>query len=707
MDKSFDPIFKAKSIAIYGASNNPVKVGGRPLRYLLEQQYQGDIYPINPNYESVQGIRCYATVEDLPYGVDLVIIAVPATATLEALRRCVSQGIKAAVVLTAGFSEAGPEGRAMQEEMKKLAQDSGMIILGPNCLGVMNITDHIPATFATVLDDKDILPGEISLISQSGAFGAHILGMAQRQKVGFNYWVTTGNEVDLQLNDCIEYVANDEKTSVIASYVEDARDGKKFMHALDVCLEKEKPVVMMKVGKTSSGAKAAMSHTGALAGSYQVYEALFKQKGVVQADNLNELLDFASILTQKKKITGNHVAIITVSGGAGVMITDKCEENGLALSHFQDSTEEKLKSVLPVFAAVKNPVDVTAQAVGNPDLFGQAMDICLQDPDVNVLMIYLGLLKSVGLAAAKKIAEVAEKSDKPVIVTWVAGPQDAIDELKEHRMMVFEEPMRAVRAVGKLVGYRMFVQEHKKRANTCEKTEKDYAEIKEKLLQVSKTRKTLSELESRQVFEAFDIPVVAGEHACTAQDAVAAAETIGFPVVLKINSADVPHKSDVGGVMLNLNSAEEVRNAFDTVMTNVRKHLGDGVELDGVLVQKMEHFNAETFVGVKSDPLFGPAIAFGLGGIFIEVFKDVSLRVAPIDRTEAVRMLSEIRGKKILDGTRGMKASDQDAVIDILVKVSRMAYELRDYIAELDINPLFVFENGNGAVAGDALIVLK
>ena len=427
MEKSFDPIFKARSIAIYGASNSPIKVGGRPLRYLKEQDYKGEIYPINPNYETVQGIRCYPTVDDIPYGVDLVIIAVPASVTLEALRHCVQQGIKAAVVLTAGFAEAGPEGKAMQEEMRQLANESGMIILGPNCLGVMNITDHIPATFATVLDEKDIIPGEISLISQSGAFGAHILGMAQRQKVGFNYWVTTGNEVDLQLNDCIEYVAKDDHTSVIASYVEDARNGEKFMRALDACLEREKPVVMMKVGKSESGAKAAMSHTGALAGSYQMYEAVFKQKGVIQPENLNELLDFASILTQKKEVSGNHIAVITVSGGAGVMITDKCEENGLTLARFQGDTEEQLKAVLPAFAAVKNPVDVTAQAVGNPELFGQAVDICLKDSSVDALIIYLGLLKSVGLAAAKKIVEVAKQSDKPVIVTWVAGPQDAID----------------------------------------------------------------------------------------------------------------------------------------------------------------------------------------------------------------------------------------------------------------------------------------
>lgn len=706
MKRSLDPIFKAKSIAVYGASSSPVKVGGRPLRYLKEQGYGGEIYPINPNYDTVQGLKCCRTVEEIPEGVDLAIIAVPAGVTLEALRRCVKQGVKAAVVLTAGFGEAGPEGRAMQEEMGRLARESGMVILGPNCLGVMNITEHIPATFATVLDDRDILPGEISLISQSGAFGAHILGMAQRRRVGFRYWVTTGNEVDLQLNDCIEYAARDEHTAVIAGYVEDARDGEKFMHALDVCLEEEKPVVMMKVGRTSAGAKAAMSHTGALAGNYQVYEALFRQKGVIQANNLHELLDFSEILAQKKRVDGNRVAIITVSGGAGVMMTDRCEENGLALARLLPETKEALQKVLPAFAAVGNPVDVTAQAVGNPALFGQAVDICLQDPGVDVLVIYLGLLKSVGLAAAEKIAQVAERSDKPVAVTWVAGPQDAIDALRARRITVFEEPIRCIEAVSRLVRYRLFVRDRRQAvAETVSPLE--CGAVCERLRSIAAARKVLSEHESRQVLQAFGIPVVRGERAYSPEAAVEAAERIGYPVVVKVNSHQVPHKSDAGGVRLNLQSAEDVREAYDAVIGNVRAALGDGVALDGVLVQKMERCSAEALIGVKCDPKFGPAVAFGLGGIFVEVFQDVSLRIAPVERREAEQMIGEIRGKKILDGVRGGKRADQAAVAEILTRVSRMAYALRDCVAELDINPLFVFEDGRGAQAGDALIVLK
>ena len=710
MKKSFDSIFKAKSIAIYGVSSNPIKVGGRPLRYLLEQGYPGEIYPINPNYDMVQGVKCYHSVEDIPMGVDLVIIAVPAAVTLEALRKCVKQGIKSAVVLTAGFSEVGEKGKAMQQEMAKLAKESGMCILGPNCLGMINITEKIPATFASILEQKDIIPGPISLLSQSGAFGNHILGMAQAMGMGFNYWITTGNEVDIQVNDCIEYVARDDNTSVIAGYIEDVRDGDKFLHALDVCLEKEKPVVLMKVGKTQSGSKAAMSHTGALAGNYQVYEAVFRQKGVVQATDLNELLDYSAVLSQKKKINGNRVAIITISGGAGAMMADKCEEYGLTLTEFAPETETSLKKVLPAFASVKNPVDVTAQAVGDPSLFGDAIDICLKDANADVLIIYLGLLKGTGLNIARKIAEIANATDKPLVVTWVAGPEDAIQELKKNNVMTFGEPIRGIKAVGKMVGYRLFLQGKKEQNERCVAAKEPpacYDELKQWLRATAEKRKFLSEHEARKVLQAFDIPVVDGDLARSAEEAAQIADQIGYPVVMKVNSSDVPHKSDVGGVILNIKTRNEVISAYGKIVENVRAALGAGVNIDGLLVLKMEQYTAETLIGLKYDPMFGPAIAFGLGGIFVEVFKDVALRVAPIDREEAVSMLYDIRGKKILDGARGKAASDQEAIVDTIIKISKLSLELKDYISELDINPLFAYPEEKGAKAGDALIVLK
>ena len=711
MKNSLDSIFKAKSIVIYGASNNPIKVGGRPLRYLLEQGYQGEIYPVNPNYDVVQGVKCYRCVEDIPMGADLVIVVVPAKDTLEALRKCVRQGIHAAVVLTAGFSEVGEEGKAMQREMATLAEESGMCILGPNCLGMINITRKIPATFASILEQKDIIPGKVSLLSQSGAFGNHILGMAQEMGIGFNYWITTGNEANIQINDCLEYVAQDEDTAVIAGYVEDVRDGEKFLHALDVCLEKEKPVVLMKVGKTQSGSKAAMSHTGALAGNYQVYEAVFRQKGVIQASSLDELLDYSAILSRKKRIGGNRVAIITISGGAGAMMADKCEEYGLALSEFAPETEASLKKVLPAFASVKNPVDVTAQAVGDPGLFGDALDICLKDDNADVLVIYLGLLKGSGLSIARKISEIAAKTDKPLVVTWVAGPDDAIQELKRNHVMTFAEPIRGIKAIGKMVGYQLFLENWKQQKECAAETKQDVdgerKELKQWLRKIGEQRKFLSEHEARKVLQAYGIPVVEGDLAHSGEEAAQIADRIGYPVVLKVNSPDVPHKSDVGGVMLNLKNRGEVFSAWEKIVKNVHAALGAEVNMDGLLVLKMEQYTAETLIGLKYDPMFGPAIAFGLGGVFVEVFKDLALRVAPISREEARKMLCDIRAKKILDGARGKLPSDQEAIVDAIMNVSKLSLDLKDYISELDINPLFAYPKGMGANAGDALIVLK
>lgn len=705
----FDAIFKPRSIAIYGASNNPIKVGGRPLRYLQEQNYDGKIYPINPKYESVQGVPCYACIEEIPFGIDLVIIAVPAAQAYDAITHCVDRGVKSAVILTAGFGEVGEEGLRMQNSITELARSHGMRILGPNCLGMMNIGKKIPATFASILERRDMKPGSVAMISQSGAFGNHILGMAQDMQVGISYWITTGNEADIQLNDCIEFAAEDKDTDVIAGYVEDVRDGAKFMRMLDKCLDKEKPVVLCKVGKTESGSRAAQSHTGALAGNYQVYEAVFKQKGVIQANSLYEMLDYSSALAHRKIVDGNRIAVVTISGGAGVMIADKCEECGMRLSQFNDATETALKAVLPVFASVKNPVDITAQAVADPALFGNAINICLKDQETDAVIIYLGALDSIGPKIAEKIIEVAENTNKPLAVTWVSGPQNAIDMLKNRQIMVFDEPMRCVNTLGKMINYRLFVKKHKARKALTAETQQDcdYNELKTWLKEIAKKRKVLSEYEARKVLTAFGIPVVDGDIAYSPEEAERVAERIGYPVVLKVNSADVPHKSDVGGVMLNLHNSKDVRNAYERIVENVHKTLGENICIDGILVQKMEHCEAETLIGLKYDAMFGPTIVFGLGGIFVEVFKDISLRIAPLDHTLASGMLEDIKAVKILNGARGRKQTDKEAITRVLMNVSRLSLELRDVVDELDINPLFVYPDGEGAKAGDALLVLK
>lgn len=702
-------LFNPTSVAMYGASNNPIKPSGRPLRYLIEQEFKGAIYPINPKYDSIQGLKCYPDVKSIPAeNIDLVIIGIPAIKVLDALTECAEAGVKSAVILTSGFGELGEEGRRLQSQLTDFSQKTGMRLLGPNCLGMINLKEKIPATFTTALEDKEMLSGSIAFLSQSGAFGAYILAMARSLGIGFNYWVTTGNEADIQLNDCIQFAACEESTKVIAGYMEDARDGEKLMESLDLCLEKEKPVILLKVGQTESGSKAASSHTGALAGSAEVYKAVFAQKGVIEATDVYELLDFASICAQDKKPKGGKIGVITMSGGAGVLIADKCEELGLAMATLSEETTEKLQEVLPSFASVVNPVDMTGQVVGDPALFKNSLEICLNDPNVDILIVLLGLMKEVGKPIVDKLIELSANSDKLMVVTWVAGPDDAISTLRANNILVYPEPVQCVKAINAAVRYARIADMYKQRR---EETEADVLpsglpELKSWLGSVAQTRNCLSENESRKVLQAFGIPVVEGDLAQTPEEAATIAATIGYPVVLKIDSYKIPHKTDIGGVVLNIGNQEALVTAYSRIMENVQAKMGD-VKINGMLVQKMAGYEAETLVGLKYDSLFGPTIAFGLGGIFVEVFKDISLRFAPLTRQDAEIMVRNIKGFKILDGQRGRAKCDIQSIVDLLLKFSQLALELKDFIMEVDINPLFVLKEGDGVKAGDALIILK
>ena len=701
MKAMFDP----KSIAIYGASDNPIKVGGRPLRYLLEQRFAGEIYPINPKHTTAQGVRCYRSLAAIGHFVDLVIIAVPASGVCDVLRECAENRARSAVILSAGFAEVGEEGRRLQQKIQEVAKESGMCILGPNCLGMMNVNKRIPATFASVLERRDIPSGNIALISQSGAFGNHILGMAMDMQVGCSYWITTGNEADIQFNDCLEFAAEDEETDVITGYIEDVRDGRRFLAALDQCLDAEKPVIICKVGKTEAGSNAAASHTSAMAGEYQVYEAAFRQKGVIQAESLYAILDYASILSKRRDVRGNRVTVVTISGGAGVMLADKCEECDLQLAKLSDETKKKLREILPPFASVTNPVDITAQAVANPNLFADTLDVCLADEQTDAIIVYLGALDSIGKRIAERLSSVYAKTNKPFSVIWVSGPRDAIEILKANGVCVFDEPMRCVNALGRMIGYRLFV----KNRNGARRKEElfsrfDVTTIRERLAKIAETRKTLSEQEARELLTYFGIPVVPGEKAMSAAEAVEVADRLGYPVVMKINSYAIPHKSDVGGVMLGLQSAKEVKEAFGVIVDRVRQVCGEAVPYDGVLVQRMEKDAVETIIGVKRDPVFGKVVAFGLGGVFTEVFHDVALQIAPIDREAALGMVDRIRSARILDGIRGRQPADKEAIANVLVRICELADALSTVVSEIEINPLFVFEHG--VMAADALILL-
>lgn len=709
MKDNIDVIFNPKSIAIIGASNNVAKSGGRPLKYLLEQSYKGRIYPVNPKNDIVQGLKCYPNINSIEEDIDLVIIGVPAEQVLKELNNCARKGVKAAVIFTSGFGEMGEDGKKLQDELSRFSKDTGLRILGPNCLGVINFKEKATATFTTALEDKRLVEGSVFFGSQSGAFGAHIFAMARNAGIGFNYWVTTGNEADIQLNECIKFAATDESTRVICCYLEDVRDGNKFKESIDLCISNEKPVVLLKVGQTSAGSKAAASHTGALAGNSEVYRAFFKQKGIIEASTVDELLDFAAISALEKKPKGNRVCIITSSGGAGVLLADKCEDLGLKLAELTQDTKTKLSKVLPEFGSLNNPVDVTGQVIPYPELFGESIRLCIEDPGVDVVVVFLGLFDSIGKQVVEALTEINRVNNKPLVVTWVAGPNDAIEALRKESILVFPEPVRCIKAVNAVVKYYDSIKNIKKGIKKSKpKSNARKKEIKDWLIQLIKKKKRyLSEYESRKVLQAYDIPVVEGDLGHDLMETLEIANKIGYPVVLKVDSAEILHKSDVGGVILNIKNDEELREGYNRIIENIHTKLGCFQSINGVLVEKMERFEVETIIGLKMDKIFGPSIAFGLGGIFVEIFKDIALRVAPLSRYDVEVMISSIKGCKVLQGARGKEKCDIESIVNVLLKFSDLAYDMKEIISELDINPLLVCKEGMGVKAADALIVLQ
>lgn len=709
-NRELDSLFSPIGVAVYGASSNPNKLGGRPVRNLLEQGYPHGIYPINPNYAEIQGLRCYARVQDIGKRVDAAVIMVRAEDIPAAVEDCCAAGVKLGIILSSGFGELGEEGKKAQRQVAAYAAGHGMRLIGPNCLGIVNFTNNTPLTFSVALLDKARSGGNMAIVSQSGAFGSHLYGLARTMGISLSYWFTTGNEADLQFNDCLNWLADKPEVKSVAGYMEDARDGQKLIAALDACREHSKPVTLLKVGKTELGSRAASSHTGALAGNAAVYRAVFRQKNVIQAEDVYELLDFSSFCANTKPVGQARVAIVTVSGGVGVLHADKCDECGIPVAVLSDETKKKIRSAIPAFGSAENPIDVTAQTITKENGLVAPLSYCMEDENVDVVMMYLAMYKSAGERIAKQFIEVVEKYDKPLIVTWMAGPEDAKNLMREHGILVFDEPVRAVKSLGAYHAYIRGQERYRSRARSGEielpeLNAADIAGLKAWLKERSKGTKGLSEYESRRVLGTFGFPLVPGGLAETAEDAVRIAGEIGYPVVMKIDSPHVLHKSDVGGVLLNVMDENDVRAGFEAIMSNVAKALGELPPVNGVLVEKMEKAETELLIGMQTDPLFGPTIAFGVGGIFVEVLKEISLRVAPLSEDDAYDMLSELKGAKLLDGARGKPPCDKKSVFRAILCLSRMATELSGIVREVDINPLFAFTDG--VRAGDALVVLE
>ncbi len=709
-ETDLESFFYPDSIAVIGASQNALKPNGIPLYLLSMFGYKGDVYPVNPKYDRVGGLKCYPTILDIENPVDLAIIGVAAAQAMDVIKECAEKKVKSVIVFTSGFAESGEEGRLEQLEMKKIAEESGMRILGPNCLGVLNYYNGNMASFFYNQERKDLLhPKKLSFITQSGGLGGIIYQMVMQLSIGFNYFVSTGNEADVSFSEILDYLVKLDEVTLVAGYLEGLQgDGRLFMEACRHALEKKKLVTMLKVGRTESGAAAAASHTGALVGSDQVYDGMFKQFGVPRADDVEQMNALIALYSTGRLPQGKKMAIITISGGGGVVVADKCPEYGLEVVSLTDITQKKLREFFPAYGAVGNPVDLTSQLFVDTELFQQALRLVMQDTEVDVGGFFYNL-EMPDPEAGKKIIEVYREIEKPLIVfSWPTGQDYAVEAKKslvQAGVPVIEHIPSGLWAISSLAEWVEKTKEPQVYPSFSpgEEQKKALQQIKENF---SVKSGAMTEWRSKRILDIYGVPVTKEIMVQTAEEAVIAASKIGFPVALKIMSPDILHKTDVGGVVLNLKGKEEVNSACQEMLNKVVINSPEA-RIEGVLVQEMLSPGLEVIVGIKKDPIFGPAVVFGLGGVFVEVLQDTSTRVAPLKEEDARAMIAEIKGCALLTGHRGELPRDTDALADVIMKVSRLAIELEDVIEEVDINPLILYEKGAGVVAADALIAIR
>lgn len=712
MEKSLDlkTLFHPRSVALIGVSTEPTKLSGRPFRFFREFGYAGSVYPVNPKYQEVGGVRCYANLSEIPGAVDLAVITLPAAAVPATLAECGAKGVKAAAIISSGFAEVGGEGVRLQEELKRVASEYGIAVCGPNCSGFVYFPEKVTASFTVGLDAGYPEPGPAAFISQSGALSSYILGAARERALGFRYWITTGNECVLSFTDYLQYLIEDPEVRLVLGYLEDARDGQAFQAAARRALILDKPLIIMKAGRSEAGAKASVSHTGSLAGADEVYQAVFAQNGVLRAESLDELFDLAVLSQASRRPRGKRVQILTNSGAAGILLADVGSEWGLEFSDLASATKEALKKVMPPFATIANPMDLTAEIVARPDLLKKAAELILADPNVDNLVIFLGIMPGAHEKLATDIANLARSTEKLVMVTWFPLPAPEVQQiLIRADVPLFPEPARGMRTLGKMAQYVATREKVVSRQPAAMGEGHDVASEVGKILTLAKNqgRKALSEVEAKGLLKAFGLAVPRGALARSAVEARSLASGIGGPVAMKASSPDLLHKTEAGVIRLGLNSPEEVGKAFDEILDKAKKWNPEA-RVDGVLVEEMIGGETrEVIVGARQDLRFGSVVTFGLGGIFVEAIRDFVVWPAPLTLEEAQDMIRKIRGYRILTAFRGRPAADLEALAQVICRVGQLACQWQEQIAELEINPLFVLPEGSGVIVGDALVALR
>ncbi len=702
----FTPMFHPRGIAVIGASTDLNRPGAQALLALSTQGYKGGVYPVNPKYEEVSGYRCYPSVAEIKEPCDMAVIALPAALVPDTLTQCGKHGIRFAVVVGGGFREMGPEGIELERKLKAAARAAGVRFVGPNCLGLVNIHDRVFAGFGSITRPPYLNPGPVSAVIQSGGFGNSLLMKAGNGGVGFRYLVASGQESDLGAPELIRAYVDDEKTRVIFVYLEGLADGRDFMDAARYALAAGKPLVVLKAGNTAQGLSAAASHSASMTGSYDIYRAAFRQCGVVEARDMQDAADYLLVLSAGKLPRGRNVAVTAGSGGSIVNFSDSCDTFGLTLAPLGKTTTDVLEKYLPAIATKQNPVDYTTGFVNekNAHLYIEVLNRILNDPAIDQLAVFhMTNSGAVFTSNMRMVIKAVEGSDKPVMLLSALSPDMTTEGralLAAANIPVLGTPRRMADCMGMLADY----------AAALSKRDRPVHKVSERAIPTLPAlpagAKMLDEFESKKLVSGFGIPV--SKDVLLPVDARVPALPAGmqYPVAVKIASRDIGHKSDIGAVRLNIRDDAQLAAAVAEVVANARR-AAPQAKLSGVLVSEMVGEGMETIIGVVNDPIFGPVVAFGLGGVLAEVLKDTTHRVAPFGLDTAREMIGELRAAAVFAGVRGQPPRDVDALAATLVAVSEFAWTMRERLAELDLNPVLVRPQGKGVVAADALVVLR
>ena len=695
------PLIRPTSIAVIGAAREPYKIGHQILKNLVEGGFpKKKIYPVNPFADTILGLKCYRSVKDVPGPVDMAVIAVPARVVPTVLRECAEKGVKAVVVISAGFKEVG---RVEEErELVEIAKKGGMRLLGPNVIGLCDTVKNVNASFCQCLPH----PGDIAFVTQSGALGIAAVGWTRLKSIGLSDLIGIGNKADVDEVDLIEFFGDDPHTKVVALYLEGVSRGREFLEVARR-VSRKKPIVVLKAGRAERAARAIRSHTGSLAGSDIAYEAAFKQAGVLRASSFQELFDWAVALSKLPLPQGRGTVILTNGGGAGVMATDYANSLGLELMDIPEDLAKRLRRFMPPFGSTLNPVDLTGMATS--EWYRGALEVLLEDPRVHsVVVLYCHTAQTDPGEIADAVVEAWDKTgrEKPVVASFIGGEECAGEcaRLTSKGIPCYESPERAVSALVALYRYKEYLERREGGEYPVLEVDRERAaEIIERAK--SEGRFSLTSYEALRVAEAYGVPIPPQHLAKSEEEAAEAAERIGYPVVLIVESPDIVHKTEVGGIKLGLESREQVVQAFREIMASVSERAPEA-EIRGIVVRKMVPKGVEVIVGVHRDPCFGPLVMFGSGGVLVELLKDVSFRIAPLAVEDVREMISETKVCKVLEGYRGMPVADMERLVEVVLRISRLALDFPE-ITDIDVNPLFVYEKGEGCVAVDVKVLLE